>query len=186
MAVATWHSNRMKLKAVLKLLPAYLSGEISDPTGKVKEMYEEMGNLALTIIHNAYVVKSGQDNVSVEDLAGDSWDSLAASTIRRRRAKKTWPPTTILQETGRLIKSLMPKGMGASTEQIFEPLDNGIKVGTGVPYAPKHHHGFKQIPQRRLWPPWSEWPNEWRDRFMAILKRYAMELTEALVDGKNG
>ena len=110
--------------------------------------------------------------------AASAWVSLKAQGAKTILSVYGQTPVEILRDTGRLINSLSPgirtmrvKLDGktvtwSKTDQIFNVGVNSVTVGTSVKYAAKHHWGdpAKGLPQRRLWPDWSEWPDEWKDQ----------------------
>lgn len=74
--------------------------------------------------------------------AGDgTWRRLAPSTVRQKGA-----PVPILKETGRLYNSLLP----GNPDCIFEPIADGIRVGSRVPYLGYHQFGTGDIPRRAV------------------------------------
>lgn len=69
-------------------------------------------------------------------------------------------PVEILRDTGLLLNSLSPGT--ASREQIFRTEAGAVTIGTNRAGAADHHNGIPgRLPQRRLWPPVSKWPDSW-------------------------
>lgn len=87
----------------------------------------------------------------------------------------------ILRDTGVLLNSLSmghfsggdsyspPSGEGGD-QQIFEPLLNGIIVGTRVRYARAHNEGYpkRNLPERRFIPRDNQIPQQWLDNWMNV------------------
>lgn len=78
----------------------------------------------------------------------------------------------ILRSTGLLFNSLSP-GIDPTSQsvpstpppvekQIFT-IGREIVIGTNREHAKAHHEGTARIPQRRLWPQPSQWPQSWWD-----------------------
>jgi hypothetical protein len=74
-------------------------------------------------------------------------------------------PTEIGRDTGRMFNSLSPGAVGdGADQQILEPIDGGIKVGTNVKYAIYFHA------KRPLWPEDDNWPDVWLERLTDMLQ----------------
>lgn len=76
----------------------------------------------------------------------------------------------ILKDTGRLLASLSP-GIN-SPDQVFRLTSNAVTVGTNVEYAKAHHNGDpeRNLPQRKLWPDWAQWPDEWKSQIYDAMR----------------
>lgn len=111
---------------------------------------------------------------------------IAWATLKREGAKTMLETyghrqAEILRDTGVLFNSLSPgqlsgEGQHASyskptsaggAEQVFTTLENGVIVGTNVPYAAAHQHGDAKrgIPARPFLPT-GEAPEVWRQRWL--------------------
>lgn len=181
-----WRGTRAGLRRLLYRVPRYLAGDLPDPTGEVEKMYQRLGQAALQIIFTSFVIKAGQGNNSGQDEAGETWRSLAPSTVRKRKNKGTWGGGQILVEKGNLLESLKPKAGGVFGDQVLVLLSNGVAVGTkvknkGRPYGLFHHLGTNQMPQRRLWAKWEDWPDEWRERLRDEIRNGVAALLYALI-----
>lgn len=77
----TFRGTREQLTALLRQVPATLAGRLPDPTGTVQGLQLRVGMTALSLIRQAFVVKSRGGT----DEAGLKWAPLAPSTIARRR-----------------------------------------------------------------------------------------------------
>lgn len=75
----------------------------------------------------------------------------------------------ILVESGQLLNSLLPPTGGPRAQQVFRVRGNSVEVGTRRKWAGTHHKGSGHIPQRRLWPPPSKWPNSWWKRINGVV-----------------
>ncbi len=81
----------------------------------------------------------------------------------------------ILHDRGRLLESLRP-GSG-SAEQVFEIADGRVIVGTNREGAARNHQGDPpKLPQRRLWPDPSDWPDEWWDQILEEVQAGVVDL----------
>ncbi len=150
--------TRMKRDEVRRLLatvPAIVSGRAADPSGEEGSVQKLIGMTALSLIKEAFVTKAAGG----VDAAGDSWPALADSTVKGRRKGKGVGTPQILRDTGILLNSLSPGGIG----NIVEWRPGTVTIGTNVPYARYHHEGTETIPARRLWPEPYKWPREWWD-----------------------
>lgn len=80
-------------------------------------------------------------------------------------------PAQILRDTGLLLNSLSPGVESAYApssppsveDQVFKVGSGEVIVGTNRKHARAHHEGTSRIPQRRLWPMPSTWPQSWWD-----------------------
>jgi phage gpG-like protein len=100
------------------------------------------------------------------DAEGPGWQTLAASTLARKR--KLGQPETILEATGRLRASLTNAG---AQDSIFRDEGEAVFMGTDTPYAHWHQTGGT-IPGR---PPKREAvqiSEAGRVRWATILARY--------------
>jgi phage gpG-like protein len=73
---------------------------------------------------------------------GTLWAELAPSTFRRRRAS-----TSILYETGALLRSLTGPGAGGHVEELE---GYSITLGSRLPYAGYHQTGTRRMPARPI------------------------------------
>lgn len=71
----------------------------------------------------------------------------------------------ILRDTGLLLNSLSPGVTPGNVEhQVFRMGPGEVVIGTNRKHALAHHEGIPgKLPQRRLWPEPSQWPQEWWD-----------------------
>jgi hypothetical protein len=102
--------------------------------------------------------------------AASAWTSLKAAGARTILMIYGQVQVEILRDTGRLLNSLAP-GI-KSPDQRFELGPGSVIVGTLVPYGKKHHEGDPEsgLPQRRLWPDWSDWPDSWKNQIHEALQ----------------
>ena len=79
----------------------------------------------------------------------------------RRRNRYDSDRDDILVDTGALLDSLSP--WSDSPDKIFKVTGNGVTLGTRREGAMDHHTGVpeRNIPQRRLWPEPTNWPDSW-------------------------
>lgn len=85
--------------------------------------------------------------------------------------------TDILVDTGELLESLSPDIKSAS--RVFRDAPGSVTIGTSRKWAASHHYGVPgKIPQRRLWPKPSRWPNSWWD---SVLKQVQQGIVEMIV-----
>ena len=179
MSDAVWTGSRQNLNRLLRKLPRYLTGELADPTGEVRAMYERLAREWFAIVHEAYEAKAA----SGPDDSGMRWDELAKMTLRLRRQKGV-KGDEILIESHRLEKSLAP---GGGADQVLEFGKGTVTMGTSVPYADKHMKGGVSdaghpVPARRLWPEWDQWPQAWRDRLTAVIADGTRRLLAGLME----
>lgn len=102
--------------------------------------------------------------------AASAWTALKAAGARTILDIYGQVEVEILRDTGRLLNSLSP-GI-RSPDQRFELGQGSVTVGTNVEYAKRLHNGDpkRNLPQRRLWPDWSEWPESWREQIYEALR----------------
>lgn len=73
---------------------------------------------------------------------GTPWAERAPSTLRRRRAS-----TSILYETGALLRSLTEPGAAGHVEELE---GYSLTLGSRLPYARYHQTGTRRMPARPL------------------------------------
>lgn len=121
--------------------------------------------------------------------AATAWNKIKAEGAKTMLEVYGNRQVEILRDTGVLFNSLSPgylDGSAGSTtytppngeggdQQIFSPLENGVIVGTNVPYARAHNEGYPKggIPERRFIP--KVVPDTWLNRWAAV----AVNATEA-------
>ncbi|MBX9682121.1 MAG: hypothetical protein K2X38_25465 [Gemmataceae bacterium] len=89
-------------------------------------------------------------------------------------------PVEILRDTGLLLNSLTP-GLG-SPEQVFDAEATSVVVGTNRKWAGCHHRGIPgRLPQRRLWPEPSQWPESWWADILGEAKIGLLEVAMFLI-----
>lgn len=92
--------------------------------------------------------------------AAAAWLVLKGEGARTLVDKYGYRRAEILRDTGLLLDSLSP-GSG-SAEQILTTSGGEVVIGTSRKGAMSHHNGIPgRLPQRRLWPEPSKWPNSW-------------------------
>lgn len=88
----------------------------------------------------------------------------------------------ILRDTGLLLNSLSP-GV-SSAERIFRVENGAVIVGTNRKGAAQHHNGVPgRLPQRRLWPAPSSWPQSWWSDILDQAKQGLLDIATQLVKG---
>lgn len=81
----------------------------------------------------------------------------------------------ILRDTGLLLNSLSP-GYGGP-EQVFRVEPGAVTVGTNRKGARGHHEGIPgRLPQRRLWPEPSKWPESWWRDILTEVKQGMVDI----------
>lgn len=86
----------------------------------------------------------------------------------------------ILRDTGLLLNSLSP-GTG-SPEQVFRVQPGAVIVGTNRKGASGHHNGIPgRLPQRRLWPDPSNWPESWWADILQAAKEGILDIAQQLI-----
>lgn len=78
------------------------------------------------------------ENFETEGSSVGGWQTLAESTIARRRKGSS----KVLQDTGTLKRSFSYKVIGT----------NAVLVGTNIHYAQYHEFGTSRVPQRKMLP----------------------------------
>jgi phage gpG-like protein len=73
------------------------------------------------------------------------WAPLSPGYARYKQMVR--PGRPIMVFNGDLRASLTS---GRHRGSVFQPLQQSLKIGTSIPYAPKHHFGDGRLPQRRL------------------------------------
>lgn len=88
----------------------------------------------------------------------------------------------ILRDTGLLLNSLSP---GVTTgASVFRVGLGNVTVGTNRKGAKGHHYGIPgRLPQRRLWPVVSKWPDSWWDDITDQIKLGIVDIVISLVKG---
>lgn len=112
--------------------------------------------------------------------AAIAWNRLKASGAKTKLEVFGHREVDILRDTSVLLNSLSmgrlvgseyakPAGDGGE-QQIFEPLANGIAVGTRVIYARTHNEGDPKrgIPKRQFIPPSNKIPAAWLSRWADV------------------
>ena len=104
----------------------------------------------------------------------------------------------ILRSTGALMNSISPgidpsetrppvpppKPQGEGGEnQVFRLGYGSVIIGTNRKHALTHHEGTARIPQRRLWPEPSKWPQEWWDQIIEQGKLGLLEIIQSKLQG---
>ncbi len=87
----------------------------------------------------------------------------------------------ILVDSGGLLDSLSPNS--TSSDQVFDVSAGSFAVGTRRVGASAHHRGTSKLPQRRLWPATTDWPDSWWDRITKDLQGGAVELIKEIIRG---
>lgn len=139
------------------------------------------------------------------------WKSLYARLLRKYRGDKghaaavAWlilksegattllkqyggTPVDILRDTGELLTSLSPGSAPDARHatpvqsQVFRVGINSVVVGTTRKGASGHHHGIPgKLPQRRLWPKPSTWPQDWWDSIAEPVQEAVIEVIQQLL-----
>jgi hypothetical protein len=113
-------------------------------------MMARAGLALLGRVKRAYIAKARGGT----DEAGGRWVPLKPATIARRRGRGKGGATRsveILRNTGVLLNSMHVADAG----------HGGVSVVAGARYTKWHHMGTAKLPQRRLWPEPSKWPDSW-------------------------
>ena len=167
--------SRNEARRLIASVPAILSGRVADPTGIVRSLYLLVGQVALSKIKQAFVVKASG---GIDD-AGDKWEPLSQNTIDGRRVGKGIGFAQILRDTGVLLNSLSPGGPA----NFLEPIQGGVSIGTNVPYARYHHDGTDTIPRRRLWPEPDAWPAKWWSDISEEVRNGVVRIIRSMIGG---
>lgn len=105
--------------------------------------------------------------------AAIAWATLKAEGAKTKLEVYGNRPHEVLRDTGVLLNSLSVGSMSGSgyqstrlpggEQQIFELMENGVTVGTNVPYAASHHYGDAKrgIPARPIMPLDGQTPVAW-------------------------
>lgn len=129
-----------------------------------------------------------------------AWATLKAEGAKTKLEVFGNRPHEVLRDTGILLNSLSmgqlgggPSGMIYSPprlpggdQQVFQALQNGIIVGTNVPYARVHNEGnpAKGIPERRFIPKDGQVPELWLNRWLSAgMRAVASAIKHSLVAG---
>jgi phage gpG-like protein len=97
---------------------------------------------ALMSIADDFREMIAQQFASEGQAEGTPWAGLAPSTLRRRRAS-----TSILYETGALLRSLTEPGAAGHVEELE---GYSITLGSQLPYASYHQTGTRRMPARPI------------------------------------
>ncbi len=145
-----------------------------------------VGRAVLVKVYEAFKIKSEGGT----DESGLKWKPLADYTIALKKSLKRRKPSIsldILEETGKLLKSLTPPTQTAvaparRTDQVFRIEKNAVVVGTSRAWARANHEGRPNkkppLPQRRLWPETERWPRSW---WRAIAEVAKMEIVQIII-----
>lgn len=170
--IRTHHSRSQVVAAVHRVVERLTSGAGSP---KINRLKVRTGLTVLELVQKAFQVKSRGGT----DQAGLRWAPLSPVTVRRRRAKgdRRREPL-ILQDTRELARSLRsrsnPRSAGSSPPrvegQIFRLTEGAVTVGSTNWKGLLHHVGSPpKLPQRRLWPPPSDWPSSWWTAILTVV-----------------
>lgn len=188
MATIRFRGTRDELRRILAMVPAVCAGR-GVAARAAQSLQLRVGVALLSQIQQDYVTKArggtGRDGVK--------WAPLKPATIARRRrtpgdkrlAKATrqvykemgWRrPNQVIQYGGRTVEILVDtrklfRSLAAGVEdrpsreqdQIFETPPGAVIVGTNVPYATTHQHGYpaRNVPARPMWPADGHIPDAW-------------------------
>lgn len=111
--------------------------------------------------------------------AAIAWNKLKAAGATTKLEVFGHREVEILRDTSVLLNSLSMGRLSGNDytkpnveggeEQIFEPLDNGIIVGTRVKYARAHNEGIPgRLPERRFIPKADQVPPQWLARWLNV------------------
>ena len=167
--------KRDEIRRLLASVPAIVAGRAADPAGEAGAIQRVIGLTALSLIKEAFVTKAAGGT----DEAGDSWAPLAESTVQGRRKGKGVGNPQILRDTGILLNSLSPGGIG----NIIEWRPGVVEIGTNIPYARYHHEGTDKIPARPLWPEPYRWPSEWWNNIAEETREAVARLIARMLGG---
>lgn len=103
----------------------------------------------------------GHEYNSHATAARRAWAILKAEGATTLMAEYGDTKVDILRDTGLLLNSLSPGVVGEVPNQVFKVGQGDVIIGTNRKWASVHHHGNARIPQRRLWPEPSQWPQSW-------------------------
>lgn len=128
--------------------------------------------------------------------AGHAWNVLKSEGAQTKLSVFGDRPHEPLRDTGILLNSLSPgqlvgtqynkPGSEGGEYQVFDSLQNGIIVGTNVPYARSHNEGDPKrgIPERRFIPKPDRIPRVWLERWTEVgMQAVASGLGQALQQG---
>ena len=111
--------------------------------------------------------------------AAVAWIILKQEGTTTLIAKYGGRAVEILRDRGLLLNSLSP-GI-SSTESVFRVGPGEVIVGTNRKWAGCHHRGTRTIPQRRLWPAPSRWPNSWWSDIMDQARQGILDIAAFLI-----
>ncbi len=112
-----------------------------------------------------------------------AWARIKAAGGKTKIAEYADRPHEVLRDTGVLLNSLSPGQIGgdgvtasgsptpSKPDQIFRTIENGVIVGTNVPYARTHNEGDPKrgVPKRQFLP--KQAPQVWLDRWATSTSR---------------
>lgn len=116
--------------------------------------------------------------------AAVAWLVLKGEGATTILAKYGGRKVDILRDTGLLLNSLSPGVMSA--ERVFRVGPGEVVVGTNRKWARVHHRGNKRVPQRRLWPEVSRWPQSWWADILHEINAGIMDLAAVIIKGIKG
>jgi hypothetical protein len=123
-----------------------------------------------------------------------AWETLKKEGAKTKLEVYGNRPHEVLRDTGNLLNSLSMgelsgEGAGANysppPDQKFQPLADGVIIGTNVPYAGTHQHGDAKrgIPARPFLPA-DAIPQVWRERWSGVgILAIGSALRQLLVSG---
>lgn len=178
-------------RAAVTLAIAHLPGVASAGGSASNSIMQEVADVLLKHISEAFIVKSRGGT----DETGERWAPLSPKTIASRLRKKSkvrhpTPPfdkyarsqVDILRDTGKLLKSLTP--YTSSSEKVFSVSQSSVIIGTRRKGAAAHHRGIPgRLPQRRLWPPQSNWPSSWWSDILEVTRKGVVSTLTDLIRG---
>lgn len=129
-----------------------------------------------------------------------AWATLKAEGAKTKLEVFGNRPHEVLRDTGILLNSLSmgrqggdgatltysPPTAPGGEHQVFQALENGVIVGTNVPYARVHNEGnpAKGIPERRFIPKDGQVPDVWLGRWLNTgMRAVAAALRQSLTAG---
>lgn len=120
------------------MLPIYYGADASGLLTSLRSFARSAGSVPATGPLRAATIAAGErylrfatDRMQSLASGGGDWAPLKASTVRARERAGYGGEAPILQETGRLIRSMQP----GDAENVLQPMPDGVLAGTAVPYA---------------------------------------------------
>ncbi len=114
--------------------------------------------------------------------AAVAWATLKGEGAKTLVDKYGGRQVEILRDTGLLLNSLSPGVYSPHT--IFMVSAGEVIIGTNRKGASRHHNGVPgRLPQRRLWPAPSRWPQSWWDDVMDQVKLGMLDMAMELIKG---